>query len=199
MNENEGIGLQAQVVVDGDLSAEKTLNLISILGEDDCLDYKAVYNLKGSQGTKDRVEIVRDIVAMANTYGGYILLGVREVKDGSPERYVAEGLSDEVCASLDISDLQNHVGSFTSERVEIQLQIHTLEKLAGKKFALIYVAPCPNSPVILNREGQYTDATGANKVLFYPGDIVIRKGASTKKSKSYRFRCSFSLHRSCRK
>lgn len=181
MDQGDTIVIQTRVVVDGDLSSQKALSLINLSGEDDRLDYKAVYNLKGSQGTKDRVEIVRDIVAMANTFGGYIVLGVREAKDGSPERYVADGLTDEVCASLDISDLQTHVGSFVSEHIELQLQIHSLESLQGKKFALIYVAPCPQSPIIFTREGQYTDSTGANKVLFYPGDIVIRKGASSKR------------------
>lgn len=41
------------------------------------LDYKVGYN--GSQG--DRIELTKDLVAMANTAGGYVVLGVED--DGS--------------------------------------------------------------------------------------------------------------------
>ena len=81
MNQTEDITPISRVVVDGDLSAERLLVLIGLCVEEERLDYKNEYNLSGSKNTKDKVELVRDIVAMANTYGGYIVLGVHEITD----------------------------------------------------------------------------------------------------------------------
>src|SRR6266540_7070461 len=72
------IHLAPQVVVDGDLSEAKLRTLIARNGEEDVLDYKRSYDLAGSKATKDKLEAARDIVAMANTRGGYIVIGIDE-------------------------------------------------------------------------------------------------------------------------
>lgn len=168
-----------RVSVDGDLSQEKLLSLINLKAEEDRLDYKTDLNF--SRNSKDKIEFVRDVVAFANTDGGYIVLGVREVTDGSaPERYNPEGLSAAACNSLDSAKLGQQVESFTVERLNVQLQIHPLSDFGNKQFALIYVPPSLHKPVIMQKDGQYTDkAAGRNETLFRAGDIFIRKNTST--------------------
>jgi hypothetical protein len=177
--EEQHIKPKHRVSVDGDLSQERLLSLIKLKAEEDRLDYKTELNF--SRNSKDKIEFVRDVVAFANTDGGYIVLGVREVTDGSaPERYNPEGLSPAACNGLDVAKLGQQVESFMAERTNIQLQIHSLPEVENKQFALIYVPPSPHKPVIMQKDGQYTDkATGKNETLFRAGDIFIRKNSCT--------------------
>jgi hypothetical protein len=79
---SEEIRVTSEVVLDGDLSEKKLLSLLQLGREEEVLDYKRSYDLTG-RVTKDRVEMVRDVVAMANTSGSYIVLGVDEVRSDS--------------------------------------------------------------------------------------------------------------------
>lgn len=185
MSLNEEITPKSRVVVDGDLSSEKLLQLIKLGLEEERLDYKNEYNLSGSRGTKDKIEFVRDVIGMANTYGGYIILGVHEVTDSSGKRFSAEGMTPEACASLDISTLRQQVEAYVSERIELHLKLHTLTEYGNKTFGIIFVPKSPHSPIIFSNDGQYTDKSdprNRNITLFYSGDIVVRKGASTERA-----------------
>ncbi len=71
----------SRLVLDGDVSARKLLTLIGLGREEASLDYKRGYDLVGKSSGKDKLEVVRDMVALANTNGSYIVLGVDEVLD----------------------------------------------------------------------------------------------------------------------
>ena len=177
----EGVPIKPKhrVSVDGDLSQERLLSLIDLKAEEDRLDYKTDLNF--SRNSKEKIEFVRDVVAFANTDGGYIVLGVREVTDGSaPERYNPDGLSPAACNSLDVAKLGQQVESFIAERANIQLQIHSLPDFGNRQFALIHIPPSPHGPIIMLKDGQYTDkASGKNETLFRAGDVFVRKNSST--------------------
>ena len=66
---DEEILSRSRVVLDGDLSEEKIISLIRLGGEEEPLDYKRSYDLTGKKVTKDELEIVAEVVAMANTSG----------------------------------------------------------------------------------------------------------------------------------
>jgi hypothetical protein len=180
-----------RVYVDGDLTEARLIYLINLNTEEDRLDYKTEFNFAGN--TKDRIELVRDVVGMANTDGGYIVLGVREITNGTAKRYEPEGLTSEQCNALDISKLRQQVESFISERLNIQLQIHSLSEFDDKQFALIYIPPSPHKPIIIERDGTHMNAsTGKNETLFRSGDILVRKGASTSRGDQSDMRRLFS-------
>src|SRR5215217_927578 len=75
----EEIVARSQIVLDGDLSKERLLALIGLGREEEALDCKSSYDLSG-RVTKDRVEMVWDVVAMANTSGGYIVWRENKVR-----------------------------------------------------------------------------------------------------------------------
>ncbi len=184
MNQSDEITPKSRVFIDGDISAEKLQFLIKLGIEEERLDYKNEYNLSGSRGTKDKVELVRDIVGMANTYGGYIVLGVHEVVDSTGKQFSPEGMSPEACTSLDISALRQQIEGYVSERLEVQLKLHVLSEYADKTFGIIFIPPSPYLPIIFSSNGQYTDKNSTrnkNITLFCSGDIVVRKGASTER------------------
>lgn len=72
--------LPQTVKVDGSKPEEKLIELLEWGSEADELDYKEDCGL--SQ-TKDQVELVRDMVPMTNTGGGYVLVGVDEKKSNA--------------------------------------------------------------------------------------------------------------------
>ena len=101
----EEITSRSQVVLDGDLSKERLLSLIRLGREEEALDYKRSYDLSGMT-TKDRVEMVRDVVAMANGSGGYIVLGVGENRSSLTSTYEPTGIPESHLNALDIDKLK---------------------------------------------------------------------------------------------
>jgi hypothetical protein len=138
----EEIVAQSQVVLDGDLSRERLLALIRLGREEESLDYKRSYDLTG-KSTKDRVEMARDVVAMANTFGGYIVLGVDERRTGGRLTYEPVGISEDHLKSLDIDRLKPQVERYLNVAVPIRLQVHHLSENEGRCFALLYVEESP--------------------------------------------------------
>ena len=68
--------------------------------ESDELDYKAAQSWNALTRT-GRGKIVRHLIALANTKGGYLVIGVGEDAAGKPILYT--GVNDEECASFDPS------------------------------------------------------------------------------------------------
>jgi hypothetical protein len=64
-------------------------------GEEGSLDYKRGYDLTGKKVTKDKLEMLADAVAMTNTSGNYIVLGVYEDRCGTAAAYRPNGIPHE--------------------------------------------------------------------------------------------------------
>src|SRR3990172_6528952 len=92
------------VLVDAEMSVAKLLRLIKLGREEERLDYKGDFD--SSKNPKDKVELARDVVAMANTFGGYLVFGVDEVTDGNSRRYDPKGLLPESYAKLDSAKMR---------------------------------------------------------------------------------------------
>ena len=68
-SDRDEIVASSQVVLDGDLSKERLISLIGLQREEDSLDYKSSYDHTGRRVTKDKLNMVADVAAMANTSG----------------------------------------------------------------------------------------------------------------------------------
>ncbi len=177
----EEIIAQSRVVLDGDLSKERLLVLIGLGREEEALDYKRSYDLTG-KSTKDRVEMVRDVVAMANTSGGYIVLGVDERRTGGTLTYEPVGISKDHLKSLDIDRLKPQVERYLNMSVPIRLQTHHLDEHEGRCFALLCIEESPEGTIVMERDGQYQDENGSTKEVFRAGDVLVRDGGSSRRA-----------------
>jgi hypothetical protein len=172
----------SQVLIDGDISVEKLIRLIKIGSEEEQLDYKREYDF--SKDKKDKIELVRDVIGMANTHGGYVIFGVHEVTDENGKHFDPNGMSTEVAASLDVSAFRQQIEAYVSERIEVKFASYKLKEFNDQVFGILYVAPNNNSPIIFAKDGQYKEKNGdkpKDVMLFRSGDIVVRKGASTER------------------
>jgi hypothetical protein len=179
-DEGDEIVANSQVVLDGNLSKARLLALIALGREEEALDYKTSYDLSGKI-TKDRVEMVADVVAMANTSGGYIVLGVTENRSGGTVAYDPVGIPKEHLKSLDIDRLKPQIERYVSVSLPVRLQVHRLDDYGGQCFALIYVEESPEAPIIMEKQGQYHGEKNKSVEVFRAGDILARVGASTRR------------------
>ncbi|MBR2373567.1 MAG: ATP-binding protein [Lentisphaeria bacterium] len=108
--------------------------------ESDELDYKAAQSWNAlSRAGKGK--IIRHLIALANTKGGYVVIGVGEDAAGKPALYT--GVSDEESASFDPSA----VGTFVNRCVEPPIDF-TIERpvIDGKRFVVFAVKPFRQLP-----------------------------------------------------
>jgi hypothetical protein len=159
------------IVVDVAAPAATITMLFERRSESAKLDYKREYD---PTNQKHKVEVARDIVGMANTAGGFLLVGVED--DGTPC-----GLLDGQLDALDESVLRQQVGSYIG--VSLPLFIRKDVERDGKRFALITVLRSQHVPVVMERDGQYPlgDPKKTPFVAFKTGDVFVRHGSSTER------------------
>jgi hypothetical protein len=108
--------------------------------ESDQLDYKSAMNwTKMTRAAK--AKIVRHCLAMGNTKGGYLVIGVGEDDSGHPSVYT--GLTREEAHSFDPSA----VGQFVNRHVEPPIDF-TVERptVDGKRYAVFVIRPFASLP-----------------------------------------------------
>src|SRR5918995_4986354 len=119
---SDEITANSQVVLDGNLSKERLISLIGLQREEDSLDYKSSYDLTGRRATKDKLSMVADVVAMANTSGGYIVLGLDEDRSGAIAAYQPNGIHEDHLEALDITKLVDQIENYLNVPVSVTLQ-----------------------------------------------------------------------------
>lgn len=139
----------------------------SLLHEEEgiLLDFKSEQYLFDGSSHDKKSELLKDILAFANTWRdstAYILIGVKEVQGAKSDVVgVTEHLAD--------SNIQQFVGSKTQKSVNFSCSIFSHD---GKKVDVIEIPPYQNRPIYLNRD---YGKTKKNMVYF-------RKGSSTKEA-----------------
>ncbi len=108
--------------------------------ESEELDYKAAMSWT-AMSRAARAKIVRHCLALANTKGGYIVIGVGEDASGHPSVY--QGLTPEQTHSFDPST----VGPFVNRYVEPPIDLTVERPLVDvKRYAVLVVRPFRNLP-----------------------------------------------------
>ncbi len=150
--------------------------LIAVKRESARLDYKLQCDLR--RGEKDRIELVRDMLAMANTDdGGWIVVGVEEAKSPKGKSYVPRGMSALHQAQFDEARVRQLVEKYTDAIVDFDLALLASAR-HGMTFGLILARPAQEIPIVFAKDGQHTNG-GVTETLFRQGDVYVRRGSSS--------------------
>jgi predicted HTH transcriptional regulator len=159
------------IVVEAQLTAEKVDELLARKRESAKLDYKREWD---PQKNRDVLELTKDLVAMANTAGGYVVIGMG---DGGEETGLSEGQANR----LDEATLRAQVQTFIGTPLELFLDKTVVWQ--SKRYAVVTVLKCPRSPVVFEKIGQYAEsgAGGKNVTVFRDGDVFVRHGSASER------------------
>jgi tetratricopeptide (TPR) repeat protein len=158
-----------KMVAQGDLSGDSFRYLVGCQGECEWLDYKSELHLEANAQAAD---FARDVVALKNVGGGYIVVGVRDkswrpVGIESQLAYDGKLLRDAVrrCTGLDLEvDIVHHRG-FPDTGTGVFALIHVRGSARRKRRRV---------PSVSAKDFHPTESYGIRK-----GDIYIRRGDST--------------------
>jgi len=122
------------------------------------LDYKEKINLEGTK--KEKAEIAKDIIAIANSGGGFIVGGVKESSSG----FQRIGMTSEELRSFDSTKLNQFVNNYCDPPIN---SITRTIEMDGKIFGVIIVPEFGEQPHIIVKsfEGVFNEA-----------DIFVRTG-----------------------
>lgn len=134
--------------------------------ETDTVDFKTSIDVSNKG---DMCELIKDIVAMANSGGGVLLIGVND--DGTPSNYdVSEILN------CDPADFTNKIFGYTGKHFS-SFEVMEAQKL-GSRVAAIVIREV-SIPLVFNSVGNYQDSNGKTKTAFNVGTVYFRHGAKS--------------------
>lgn len=152
------------------LLEEDIRQLLKIKTESKNLDYKEGLNWDVISAKDQKLEIVKDILAMANTQdGGKIILGVRN------SDYEPIGLNEENFNSFDQTKVNEFLQKYTDPKFSCQVYKNIIE---GKNIVVIDVPEFQEVPVICKQDAH--SSIDKSKQILKRGQIYIRteKGAT---------------------
>lgn len=134
------------------------------------IDFKQYFSLASSRA---KAELVRDILAFANTEdGGYIIFGV---EDGTGDPVGLQG------EHLDMTKIQNVLKNYITAPIDYKVNEHCLQWptwMEPRRFGIIYIAEAPTI-VLPQRQVAYEDDKKRTKILVDTNQIVVRLGAQS--------------------
>ncbi|MCI0590593.1 MAG: ATP-binding protein [Gammaproteobacteria bacterium] len=114
-------------------------------------------------------ELIKDLVAIANSGGGIIVFGL----DSAGE---ATGESPDAISSLDPADIANKVSKYTGP-VDLEFEIRTIEK-QKRRFAAFVINPV-SIPLVFEKPGTYDLGGGKQRTAFSVGTVYFRHGSKS--------------------
>lgn len=157
--EVKSVGANTDIAIDGTTSMEKLEDLLKWPAEDDKLEWKEFGIPKDAE---QRASLARAIIAMANTNGGYIILGKKN--DGS-----ICGITETL---VDANDILQKVNPLIMPKIiKIKTAVYTKDRL---NIGLVYVPPSDEMPHItigdcssLKKDTLYTRKAGQSNLADY--------------------------------
>ncbi len=92
-------------------------------------------------GRSGRAKFARHAIALANTNGGYVVVGVAEDSDGNPTKYI--GMTEEEAASFDPSTVGQTISRSADPPVSIDIVRPVVD---GKRYVVLVVYPFKDMP-----------------------------------------------------
>jgi len=134
--------------------------------ESRAIEFKAEFD-PGSNGPW--CELLKDIVAMANSGGGVIAIGLSS--GGRPSGADVSGV-----LALDPAEFCNKIHAYTGVHFS-EFELAEASK-DGHRLALLVIENA-ESPIVFNRPGTYSVGDGKQKTAFSAGSVYFRHGAKS--------------------
>lgn len=129
----------------------------------------------------DWCEVIKDVVAIANSGGGIIIFGLNN--DGTRSEMVV----DPIC-QIDLADIANKVTKYTGW-VDPQIELCEIER--GRFRLPAFVIGSAGFPLAFERPGTYQTEGGKQKTAFGVGTVYFRHGAKSEPASSSDIRSAF--------
>ena len=156
--------------IDGNLLPDKIDRLIERDHEEDWLDYKETWDVREKLLW---AELARDLAAMANTEGGWIIIGLKEEKSGtSGPRYTRIGISDELAQVFEVTKIWDKINNYIEEPLKLKAGAAVLKD--EKTYGVVFVWRRFDEPIVMAR-----NAGDDHDSLFTSGDVFVRRASST--------------------
>jgi len=130
------------------------------------IEFKETFSPNSPQ---DWCEIIKDIVAIANSGGGIILFGVDSL--GKVSRTPLQPV-----AQLDPADIADKVCKYTGS-TELELEIRRVRK--RKRELVVFVMQGVSIPIVFKKPGTYDIGAGKQRTAFSVGTVYFRHGAKS--------------------
>lgn len=128
-----------------------------------------------TNSSHDWCEIIKDIIAMANSGGGCILFGVNN--DGTPSTYDVSSV-----LKLDPAIITDKIAKYTGQQFS-DFEIEEIDK-NGHKVPILIIYPS-DIPIIFIKPGTYETGSGRQKTAFGKGTIYFRHGAKSEPGNNF--------------
>lgn len=144
---------------------------LSLDAETADVDFKSAFN-PNDKG--DLLEVIKDVVAIANSGGGIILFGL--TNDGGPSVAALKSI-----AALDPAKITDAIYKYT----DCQFQGFELRKAykEGRELRAMIVGPT-STPIVFSQTGNYAEPSGKQKNAFMGGTVYFRHGAKSETGNS---------------
>lgn len=157
------------LMISGDLSSEAAIFLVGCRAECEWLDYKQDLHLEAE---KELCDFARDVMAMKNTGGGYIVVGMKD------RTWKAVGLPDDL--PYDSKMIRDKVRKATGNDIEVILVHHDIQADgAMRRIALIFVRSSKKRKRRRIPTPIHHDFCTAKPYGLRRGEIYARSGDST--------------------
>lgn len=162
-----------QIVVDGNVEISKIEFLIGLKYEEEKLDFKAGYKLDSKiDCTKCKIDLVCDIVAMTNAYGGYLIIGL---EDGSFE---LSGVDDKNLSFLSEENIQNYLSGYVESNLRLKVKQAKI-----RNYSIVCICVLKSAiPIPFKKQGIYNNEKGKEIIKFRTGEIFTRHGSKSERA-----------------
>jgi hypothetical protein len=141
-------------------------DVASLRNESDILDFKMGFDPVKSS---DWCELIKDIVSMANSGGGQIVIGVND--DGTRSGEDVSGF-----LAVDPADITNKIHKYTEQQFA-EFRVDSVG-MGGSSIAVMSIGGV-RYPLVFSAPGEYENTMGKSKSAFAKGTVYFRHGAKS--------------------
>lgn len=152
----------------------KDFKILNIKSETLDLDYKELFKISD---TKGKIEFIKDLVAFANSKGGYLIYGVTN-------GFNWIGLDERSDTNCDEAVIGNIIDEYIDGDIDF---ISNIVEIDGESFIVIYIFPSKDI-IPFKKDGQYNKAGWGNNqkqkncCVFKKGDVYCRRNSRSIKA-----------------